>query len=95
MNNRIEVDLRKSVNTAVKETAGDLLGMMVLVLICGFAFAPWFSPFFRYYLESKYKINEDIAPRMALVNSEMVKINRRLWLVAIISWAIIIYLACR
>lgn len=89
MKNKVEIDIRKSVSTAVRETASDLMGMLVVAMIFGFAFAPWFSPFFRHHLETKYKINEDIVPRMALVDSEMKKIDRRLWIVAIVSWILI------
>jgi hypothetical protein len=95
MKDKNEIDIRGSINTAVSETAKDLLGMLVVAMIFGFAFAPWFSPFFRNYLEKKYRVNEDIIPRTALVNSEMKKINRNLWIVAIISWCIIIGVACK
>lgn len=90
MNDNNEIDIRGSINTAVNETSKDLLGIMVVAMIFGFAFAPWFSPFFRNYLEKKYRVNEDIVPRMALVNSEMEKIDRKLWIIAIVSWILII-----
>jgi hypothetical protein len=91
MKDKNEIDIRGSINTAVSETAKDLLGMLVVAIIFGFAFAPWFSPFFRNYLEHKYRVKEDIVPRTKLVNAEMKKIDRNLWIVAIISWVLILW----
>lgn len=89
MNNKVEVDIRGSINTAVNGTAKDVLGFLVVAFIFGFAFAPWFSPFFRAHLEEKYKINQD-PRRQLLVNETMAKINLGLWITAIISWILIL-----
>lgn len=88
MSNKLEVDIRGSINTAVDETAKDVLGFLVVAFVFGFAFAPWFSPFFRAHLEEKYKINQD-PRRQTIVNEKMAKINLGLWITAIISWILI------
>lgn len=88
MNDRVEVDIRKAISTAATETSKDLFGMMGVAFIFGVAFAPWFSPFFRYYYETKFNVNGNIR-RMALVDQQMIKVNRILWIVAIVSWILI------
>lgn len=88
MSNKLEVDIRGSINTAVDETAKDVLGFLVVAFVFGFAFAPWFSPFFRAHLEEQYKINQD-PRRQSIVNEKMAKIDLGLWITAIISWILI------
>lgn len=89
MNNKLELNIRGSINTAVDETAKDVLGFLVVAFIFGFAFAPWFSPFFRAHFEGEYKINQD-PRRQSLVNEKMAKINLGLWITAIVSWILIL-----
>lgn len=88
MNNN-KIDIRGSVSDAVSETGKDIIGLLAVALIVGFAFAPYFSGIFRYNLNEKYNTNQNLH-LLEKVDEEMVKINHILWGVAIVSWILII-----
>jgi hypothetical protein len=87
--NNSKIDIRGSVSDAVNETGKDLIGLLVVALIVGFAFAPYFSSIFRHNLKNKYDTNNNLH-LLEKVDEEMVKIDRILWITAIISWLLII-----
>ncbi len=82
---KTKIDIRGSISDAANETAKDAMGMVAVALLFGFLFAPYFSPFFRYQLEQKYNVDKNLHLRNR-VDEEMVKVNRILWIVAIVGW---------
>lgn len=89
MSKGLEINIRKSISTAINETASDLVGMLIIVFIFGFAFAPWFAPFFRNYLEKKYDVNNHTI-RIHIVDNQMRKVKLLLWSICIIAWTVIL-----
>ena len=88
MNNNYRIDIRGSIADATSEMSKDLIGMLVVAIILGFAFAPCFSPFFRDYLVNKYDMYNNIH-LVETINGKMLKINLILWLISFLSWMII------
>lgn len=89
MNETTKIDINGSVGDAINEGISAMFVMSILLILGGFLFAPWFADFRRRSLEKKYNVSQ-YPSRWPMIHAEIAKTRLILWVVAIISWIVVI-----